>query len=228
VVPLPSPDDDAVDVRRYVATLLLAQSAKPWPWRTGTRRAVDQADSWLSPLHPPTSAEHRLARRRVGSLTPLERRLITLSAAAVQHPRLIVVEEPDRDLDPGAMSWFAGVCAELVHDTETTVLLIGSRVTALADQPVAAPVAGPRPEPVGGVAVPTSPDDRDLTATGGAPAPDQPDPAIEERPASVDSAPPNGPPGSGSDGPPDATDDVAEAETDGTEPREQNHELTEQ
>ncbi len=45
-----------------------------------------------------------------------------------------MVAEPDRDLDGGAMSWFAGVCAELVHDTGTTVVLIGSTVTALADR----------------------------------------------------------------------------------------------
>src|SRR5699024_9692595 len=129
VVPLSSPDDDAVDVRRYVSTLLVAQSDKPWPSRRTTSRAIDQAESWLSPLHVPEQGEQVLSQRRLGDLTPLERRLVTLSAAAVQSPRLIVVEEPDRELDPGAMSWFAGVCAELVHDTQTTVLLIGSRVT---------------------------------------------------------------------------------------------------
>jgi RND superfamily putative drug exporter len=137
VVPLSTPDDDAVHVGRYVSTLLIAQADKPWPSRSRTRRAVDQAEGWLSPLQSPDPARQPLARRRVGDLTPLERRLVTLSAAAVQLPRLIVVEQPDRGLDPGAMSWFAGVCAELVHDTDTTVLLVGSQVTAVADQPVA-------------------------------------------------------------------------------------------
>ena len=138
VVPLPSRDDDAVDVRRYVSTLLVAQSDKPWPSRRTTNQALDQAESWLSPLRAEAD-EQRLADRRLGDLAPLERRLVTLSAAAVQSPELIVVAEPDRDLDPGAMSWFAGVCAELVHDTGTTVLLVGSTVTALADR-AASPV----------------------------------------------------------------------------------------
>ena len=138
VVPLPSRDDDAVDVRRYVSTLLVAQSDKPWPSRRTTNQALDQAESWLSPLRAEADAQ-RLADRRLGDLAPLERRLVTLSAAAVQSPELIVVAEPDRDLDPGAMSWFAGVCAELVHDTGTTVLLVGSTVTALADR-AASPV----------------------------------------------------------------------------------------
>ena len=133
VVPLPSPDDDAVDVRRYVSTLLVAQSDKPWPSRRTTNQALEQAESWLSPLRVEAGGQ-RLADRRLGDLDSLERRLVTLSAAAVQSPELIVVAEPDRDLDPGAMSWLAGVCAELVHDTGTTVLLVGSTVTALADR----------------------------------------------------------------------------------------------
>ena len=137
VLPPPSRDDDTVDVRRYVSTLLVAQGDRPWPSRRTTNRAIDQADTWLSPLRAPESGEPRLADRRLGDLTALERRLVTLSAAAVQAPELIVVGEPDLDLDPGAMSWFAGVCAELVHDTATTVLLVGSTVTSLADRPTA-------------------------------------------------------------------------------------------
>ena len=43
VVPLPSREDDAVDVRRYVSTLLVAQSDKPWPSRRTTNQALDQA-----------------------------------------------------------------------------------------------------------------------------------------------------------------------------------------
>ena len=120
--------------------LLVAQSDKPWPSRRTTGRALDQAENWLSPLQAGTEGP-RLADRRIGDLTTLERLLVTLSAAAVQSPELIVVAEPDRDLDPGSMSWFAGVCAELVHDTGTTVLLVGSTVTALAAAP-ASPVPG--------------------------------------------------------------------------------------
>ena len=93
VVPLPSREDDAVDVRRYVSTLLVAQSDKPWPSRRTTHQALDQAENWLSPLRAEADAQ-RLADRRLGDLAPLERRLVTLSAAAVQSPELIVVAEP--------------------------------------------------------------------------------------------------------------------------------------
>ena len=72
VVPLPSRDDDAVDVRRYVSTLLVAQSDKPWPSRRTTGRALDQAENWLSPLQAGTGGP-RLADRRMGDLTTLER-----------------------------------------------------------------------------------------------------------------------------------------------------------
>ena len=96
---------------------------------------LDQAESWLAPLRAPAADRRPLGERALGELTALERRLVALSAVAVQEPQLVVVEEPDRDLGTAELSWLAGVCAELVHDTGTTVLLVGSRVTALADQP---------------------------------------------------------------------------------------------
>ncbi len=132
VIPLPSSDDDAVSVRRYVSTLLIAQSGKPWPSPKTTSRAVQYATGWLSPLRGPVGDAPPLGERRLGQLTALERRLVTLAAAAVQSPKLIVVEEPDRDLATAELSWFAGVCAELVHDAGLTVLLVGAKVTALA------------------------------------------------------------------------------------------------
>ncbi len=229
VVPLPSRDDDAVDVRRYVSTLLVAQSDKPWPSRRTTGRALDQAENWLSPLQAGTEGP-RLADRRMGDLTTLERLLVTLSAAAVQSPELIVVAEPDRDLDPGSLSWFAGVCAELVHDTGTTVLLVGSTVTALAAAP-ASPVPGSETvAPDLASVVPGPADDPDPTAADPAPAatvdptaeapvpadeaddgtPDRPDPARRDR--DPDRPAPGDPETAGPD--------------DDTETRKQTHELT--
>ena len=217
VVPLPSRDDDAVDVRRYVSTLLVAQSEKPWPSRSTTNRALEQAENWLSPWRVDT--EQRLADRRLGDLTGLERRLVTLSAAAVQSPELIVVAEPDRDLDPGAMSWFAGVCAELVHDTGTTVVLIGSTVTALADRPaspVPEAIPEPAPDPAAADAPPTAAaeisEPAETTAEGDGP-PDDGFPG--------DDPPEDGP---SDDQPPD--DVVPGGQDDDTETRKQTHELT--
>ena len=219
VVPLPGPEDDAVDVRRYVSTLLVAQSDKPWPSRRTTNQALDQAENWLSPLRGQADAQ-RLADRRLGDLSPLERRLITLSAAAVQSPELIVVAEPDRDLDPGAMSWFAGVCAELVHDTGTTVLLVGSTVTALADR-AASPVP-PQVKSLGlGVVAPS--------ADGATPSnpsdSDQGDDASQDDGPPDDLPPDDLPP---DDLPPDdlPPDEAPGAPDDDTEPRKQTHELT--
>jgi putative drug exporter of the RND superfamily len=242
VVPLPSRDDDAVDVRRYVSTLLIAQSDKPWPSRRTTHRALDQAESWLSPLRAEADAQP-LGDRRLGDLAPLERRLVTLSAAAVQSPELIVVAEPDRDLDPGAMSWFAGVCAELVHDTGTTVLLVGSTVTALADQ---GPSDPPASTSLGfGVvarsadrATPSNPSDSDEDdSVDGDGSPGAHVPAAAPTPfgetTTAEVAPPDdeaaGDDGSPDDLPPDhlpPDDAVPDVPDDDTEPRKQTHELT--
>ena len=233
LVPLPSRDDDGVDVRRYVSTLLVAQSDKPWPSRRTTNAALDQAESWLSPLRATQPGEQRLGDRRLGGLSPLERRLVTLSAAAVQSPELIVVAEPDRDLDPGAMSWFAGVCAELVHDAGTTVLLVGSTVTALAGR-AASPVPEATPEPVPGATPEPVPE-----ATP-EPVPEQATEVVEtsehaETTAADDGPPDDGPPDDGppedgppEDGPPEdlPSDEVSGVPDDDTEPRKQTHELT--
>jgi RND superfamily putative drug exporter len=256
VVPLPSRDDDAVDVRRYVSTLLIAQSDKPWPSRRTTRRALGQAESWLSPLRAEADAQP-LADRRLGDLAPLERRLVTLSAAAVQSPQLIVVADPDRDLDPGAMSWFAGVCAELVHDAGTTVLLVGSTVTAWADQLASPDPPGPTSLGFPVVALsadgatpsnPSNSDERDPDA-GATDQGTEAGQAEDQGAGGVDAAPDLVETPVVSAGPPDAgpSDDVVPAQpddgqpdgrppddavpdgpddTDDTEPRKQTHELT--
>ncbi len=230
VVPLPSRDDDAVDVRRYVSTLLVAQSDKPWPSRRTTGRALDQAENWLSPLQAGTGGP-RLADRRMGDLTTLERLLVTLSAAAVQSPELIVVAEPDRDLDPGSLSWFAGVCAELVHDTGTTVLLVGSTVTALAAAPTS-PVPGS--ETVA-PADPAPADAPDPTAADPAPAAvadptaEAPVPADEADDGTPDRPEPDRPDPDRRDPDPDRTapgDPETAGPDDDTETRKQTHELT--
>ena len=131
VLPVPDQVEDQVRVRRHVSTLLMAQSGRPWPSRRTTRLALAMAENWLSPLQETGPGRSRLAKRTVGRLTPLERRLVALGAATVQEPGLIVVEEPDRDLDRAALSWFTGICAEQVQDAHITVVLIGSRISAL-------------------------------------------------------------------------------------------------
>ena len=215
VVPAPSREDDDTPVRRYVSTLLVAQSDRPWPSRRTTSRAIDQAESWLAPLHAAQPGEQPLAKRRLVELTPLERRLLALSAAAVQQPRLIVVEEPDRDLDPGALSWFAGVCAELVHDGELTVLTVGAGVPTPVGARPEGGESGTSVEPAAIV-----PDSSTEIAVVGESEPDEAVPPDDPVPLD-DPVPPDDPVSSEDPVPPDAPAD----DTD-TEPREQSHELT--
>ena len=52
-----------------------------------------------------------------------------LSAAVAQRPELVVVQDADAGLGTVEMSWFSGVCHEVVNATDTTVLLVGEKVT---------------------------------------------------------------------------------------------------
>lgn len=209
VVPLPIPDDDPVDVRRYVSTLLFAQSGTPWPSPRATTRAISQAESWLSPVRTGDSGQPPLGRRRLGTLTPLERRLVTLSAAAVQTPELIVVEEPDRDLDGEELSVLVGVAGELVHDLGTTVLLVGGSGTGR--RPLQGAVRDEEAPRTDSTVTAEHPSVEELDDLPARPDPEQvPDPELT--PAVADE-------GGASDPAADETDDIEET-------RERAHELT--
>jgi hypothetical protein len=72
----------------------------------------------------------RLEDRQLGHLTAIERQLVALSAAASQLPEMVVVQDADAGLGTVEMSWFSGVCHEIVDTTDTTVVLVGQRVNA--------------------------------------------------------------------------------------------------
>ncbi len=149
VVAVPVEADDPLTVRRHVSTILLAQSRRLFHGRAG-HRAIALAEEWLGQVEMP---EKRLSKRRMGTLTVLQRRVVDLSAAATQKPELIIVEEADRDLDDAALERFGMLCQRLVQSSGTCLILIGQRVGALAGAPSAAeteadqPSGGPPPPP---------------------------------------------------------------------------------
>ena len=134
VVPASSPEENDLTVRQYLRSVLVAQSKSPWSPGDTVERALDQAETWLDPIsEPATRAQTRLEDRRLDQLGAIERQLVALSAAVVQRPELVVVQDVDAGLGAVEMSWFSGVCHEVVGATDTTVLLVGERVASAED-----------------------------------------------------------------------------------------------
>ena len=181
VVPASSPDENDISVGSYLRAVLRAQSAHPWSPRRLVDSALDQANAWIAPLAT-TASRHqpRLEDRRLAQLTAIERQLVAFSAATVQRPQLILVQDADAGLGSVEMSWFAGVCDETVAETGATVILVGQQVGADGDvgQPVAvgagsAAAAGDSVTSGGGTAdreVAPAPVDRDTTDADRQPA----------------------------------------------------------
>jgi hypothetical protein len=118
-------------------------------------QALDQSEAWLDPLTETDSrTQTRLEDRRLGALSAIERQLVALSAAATQAPELIVVQDADAGLGTVEMSWFSGVCHEIVGASDATVLLVGQRIaveSAETDEPVES--REPEPAVVGTAAI---------------------------------------------------------------------------
>jgi putative drug exporter of the RND superfamily len=152
VVPASSRDEDELTVRQYLRGVLVAQSKSPWSPGDTVDRALDQAEAWLAPMAETESrSQVRLEDRQLGHLSAIERQLVALSAAASQQPEMVVVQDADAGLGTVEMSWFSGVCHEIVDTTDTTVVLVGQRVTAEQggpepEPPVTAPATEPAPD----------------------------------------------------------------------------------
>ena len=130
VVTASTPEEGGLTVRQYLRSVLVAQSKKPWAPGDTVEQALDQAETWLDPISEPASrAQTRLEDRRLDHLSAIERQLVALSAAVAQSPELVVVQDADAGLGTVEMSWFSGVCHEVVNATDTTVLLVGEKVT---------------------------------------------------------------------------------------------------
>jgi ABC-type branched-subunit amino acid transport system ATPase component len=155
VVPASSRDEDELTVRQYLRSVLVAQSSSPWRPGDAVDQALDQSEAWLDPLTETDSrTQTRLEDRRLGALSAIERQLVALSAAATQAPELIVVQDADAGLGTVEMSWFSGVCHEIVGASDATVLLVGQRIaveSAETDEPVES--REPEPAVVGTAAI---------------------------------------------------------------------------
>jgi RND superfamily putative drug exporter len=140
VVPAPTPAEDPLPVARYLSAVLLARSRRLWPSRRDRRQALDRAVGWLSQVGSTAPSAGDLRRRSLGSLQPLERRLLALSAVATTGPDLVLVEEADSGIDADDLERLRTVAADLVREDGCTVVLLGSRVGL--------PTAPTQPEPV--------------------------------------------------------------------------------
>lgn len=74
----------------------------------------------------------RLAGRPMGRLSGGERQRVYLAQALVRHPRILLLDEPTSNLDPGAQEEMAEVVHAVCREREITVLLISHDVNLLS------------------------------------------------------------------------------------------------
>ncbi len=201
VVPLPIEADDSLTVRRHLATILLAQAKGLFHGRV-RRHAIDQATEWLRQVEAPEKA---LKKQRMGGLTTMQRRVVDLSAAAIQKPELIIVEEADRDLSEAELERFGLLCQRLVQSSGTAVVLVGERVGVLAGGSSTGPAPVDTDQPPAVETVPP-----------GEPEPDRP-PALDASPDRAADAPPDAPPDARPAAPPEAPPRSTDLSTEGAQ-----------
>jgi RND superfamily putative drug exporter len=133
VVDLPDDADDLVALRRHVRSVLLAQSRSLLRTRRTRRFALTQAQRWIQETGAPSASAADFDRRPLGSLTVLHRRLLDLSVAAAQEPRLIVIIDADAGLGAGDLDRLEAICREFAHHSGAGMVLIGSELGGQAD-----------------------------------------------------------------------------------------------
>jgi ABC-type branched-subunit amino acid transport system ATPase component len=94
---------------------------------------VSQAQRWIQETGAPSSSTADFERRPLGSLAPLHRRLLDLSAAAAQAPRLIVIVDADAGLGAGDLDRLEAICREFAHHSGAGIVLIGAALGGQAD-----------------------------------------------------------------------------------------------
>jgi RND superfamily putative drug exporter len=201
VITAPVPADDALTVRRYLSTTLLAQSKHVWSSPRATRHALQQADAWIREVGSSAAAGVPLARRQVISLGTLERRLVALSAVANQGIDLVIVDEADEDLGSTGLAQFSAICRRLVQTAGSSLILVGADLSSIADPP--APVRQAD-------RVPPGPADAPEPAAGPPPAEGptvESSPAVDEGQVAADPAPAEVLPTAASEPDDDHTDD---------------------
>ena len=133
VVDLPDDADDLVALRRHVRSVLLAQSRSLLRTRRTRRFALTQAQRWIQETGAPSASAADFDRRPLGSLTVLHRRLLDLSVAAAQEPRLIVIVDADAGLGAGDLDRLEAICREFAHHSGAGMVLIGGELGGQAD-----------------------------------------------------------------------------------------------
>ncbi|MBO7745718.1 metal ABC transporter ATP-binding protein [Paenibacillus sp. MWE-103] len=97
----------------------LPHAIRPWLNRAD-KRAVQEALE--------LTGAARLARQSVGRLSGGERQRIYLAQALVRNPRLLLLDEPTSNLDPGAQEDMAAVIDRVRRERSAAVLLISHDV----------------------------------------------------------------------------------------------------
>jgi RND superfamily putative drug exporter len=133
VVDVPHGEDDLVSVRRHLRSVLLAQSKHLLPSRRTLHWALVQAQRWSHETGSPSSGATAFGQLPLGSLAPLQRRLLGLSAAAAQGPRMIIVEDADSGLATGELDRLEAISREFAHHSGAAIILIGADLGTRAD-----------------------------------------------------------------------------------------------
>lgn len=75
------------------------------------------------------ASKQNLYHRRADKLSGGQRHLLALACALMQHPRLLLLDEPSAGLDPAAAAALYETLAKVRTDTGMTILLIEQNVT---------------------------------------------------------------------------------------------------
>jgi zinc/manganese transport system ATP-binding protein len=95
------------------------------PWLTAKDREAVQAALQM------TDGES-LAGKMIGKLSGGERQRIYLAQALVRNPRILLLDEPTSNLDPGAQEKMASVVDRVCHETGASVLFISHDINLIA------------------------------------------------------------------------------------------------
>ncbi|MDB5055251.1 MAG: Zinc/manganese transport system ATP-binding protein [Bacilli bacterium] len=104
-------------------SLGLPHKIRPW-FTSKDHKAIEDALRM-------TDAEN-LSHKMIGKLSGGERQRVYLAQALVRNPRVLLLDEPTSNLDPGAQEKMASVVHKICHETGVSVLFISHDINLIA------------------------------------------------------------------------------------------------
>lgn len=123
-VPQSRPIDPETPIQVWdFVSLALPHKYRPWLTRSDKARVKEALEL--------TQAAH-LARQSIGRLSGGEKQRVFLAQALVREPKILLLDEPTSNLDPGAQEQMAAVVNEVCRRKGVSVLFISHDVNLIA------------------------------------------------------------------------------------------------